>query len=326
MKILCLARGYASYGGSIVTSAAQHLEIILKDIEPTDLAIEAIAFLPHEGPPRPSLERSLEQHILRFPQQVRARYRAKAGKLNIDYPSSLRESESFGRPGGIYAVAQFLPKALDELSEAIIEGLRSKPAIWNKIEVSRLTEAVEQSKASLPRDPDQILDYMRQMDETRRASTKAAVSVDDLDIEWDQYHPTARKVLDAPFFWSEIDDDAPHGNDTGNDLLATFRRWNKRNPAASYEGYVDRLLSRWGLTIAKTRGRMDEIQLDWIRQEADIALAFAAIKLRGGCDELAARVAISAIDSRIAQLNLAPERIQKMRLLRAKLHIEATEA
>ena len=325
MRIMCLSKGYNSFGGSILTSAAEHLELMLKDIQPTDLAIEVIAFLPHEGPPKRTLERSLEQHILRFPQQVRARYRAKAGKLDIEYPSSLKESESFGRPGGIYAVAHVLPRALDELSEAVVEGLRSKPAIWSKIEVSRLTEVIEKSKASLPANPEQILNYMREMDQARKASLKVLTSIDDLDIEWAQYHPTARTMLDAPFFWSESDDDSPHGNDTGSDLLAAFKRWNKRNPTASYEGYVDRLLGRWGLTAEKTRGRMDEIQLDWIRQEADIALAFAAIKLRGSCSEREARTAIVAIDRRIAQLSDAPERIEKIRKLRATLQASAME-
>jgi hypothetical protein len=125
--------------------------------------------------------------------------------------------------------------------------------------------------------------------------------------------------LDAPFFWSEIDDDSPHGNDTGSDLLAAFSRWNKRNPTASYEGYVDRLMRRWGLTAEKTRGQMDALQLEWIRQEADIALAFAAIKLRGCCEGREASTALNAIDTRIEQLREAPERIAKLLLLRETL-------
>lgn len=322
MKVLCLAKGYASYGVSILTTAAQHLELTLKDIEPADLALEITAFLPHDGPAKRTLERSLEQHILNFPQQVRARYREKAGKLDIQYPSGLREAESFGRPGGIYAVSYVLPRALDELSEAVVEGLRSKPAIWKKIDVSLLTDGIERSKASLPAHPDQISEYMRQLDELRRTSVKAPVSTDDLDIDWAEYHPTARKVLKAAFYWSEIDDDAPHGNDTGSDLLAAFKRWNRRNPTASYDGYVDRLLSRWGLT----RGRIADDQLDWIRQEADIALAFAAIKLRGGCEEREARVAISALDGRLEKLGNAPDRAQKISLLRNALQADATEA
>lgn len=319
MRVMCLAKGYASYGASILSSAAEHLELTLRDVEPTDLAIEVKAFLSHDGPPKRTLEHLLEQHILNFPEQVRTRYQAKLGKLGIEYPSKLKESESFGKPGGVYAVAHVLPNALDELSEAIIEGLRSKPALWSKIEASLLTAAIEKSKALLPTTPDEILDHMRQMDEARRAAVKTPKSIDDLDIEWGQYHPISKILLDAPLFWSEIDDDAPHGNDTGSDLFAAFKRWNKRNPGASYQGYVDRLLSRWGLTAEKVRGQIDPIQLDWIRQEADIALAFAAIKLRGACEEQESLAAVSAIDKRITQLGDAPHRTQKLALLRSAL-------
>jgi hypothetical protein len=35
-------------------------------------------------------------------------------------------------------------------------------------------------------------------------------------------------VLDDPFFWQEADDFAPHGNDTGADLLADYRPWRRR--------------------------------------------------------------------------------------------------
>jgi uncharacterized protein YfeS len=207
---------------------------------------------------------------------------------------------------------------------AVVNGLRSKPAIWKMIDVSLLTEALEKSKASLPTKPSEISHYMRKMDDERRSSVKAPTSTDDLDIEWGQYHPSARTVLDAPLFWSEIDDDAPHGNDTGSDLLAAFRRWQKRNPTASYGGYVDRLLSRWGLTTEKARGQMDELQLNWIRQEAEIALAFAAIKLRGWCEERESRAAIRAIDARLELLGESPERTQKLILLRNALQGQPT--
>lgn len=323
MKLLCLAKGYASYGGSIHTFAADHLEMTLKDVMPTNLAIEAVAFIRHEGPPRRTLEGLLEHHILTFPEQVRARYRAKVEKLSMEYPSSLTELESFGRPNGVYACAHVLPKALDELSDALVNGLRSKPAIWRGVDHGRLTEAIEKSKASLPTDPNQILEHMRQLGETRRKAARTPKTVDDLDIEWSQYHPAAKAALAAPLFWSEDDDDAPHGNDTGSDLLAAFCRWNKRNRGASYEGYVERLLSRWGLTPEKAGGMLDENQLNWIRQEADIALAFAAIKLRGSCELSAAQTALNAIDKRIEQLNDAPDRLEKVRLLRIALQAYA---
>jgi hypothetical protein len=326
VRISCLAKGYDWYGASIHTSAAEHLELSLKSLEPRDFAIEVLAFIANEGPPRRTLESLLEEHIRRFPKQVRARYRAKAGKLNIEYASKLRDSDSFARPGGIYAVAHVLPNTLDELSEAVVKALRLKPAIWNKIDASRLAEAIEKSKASLPTSPDKILNYMRQMDEAREASLRASTSIDALDINWAHFHHSARTLLEDPFFWSEIDDDSPHGNDTGSDLLFAFMRWNKRNPNASYDGYVDRLLSRWGLAPERALGQIDELDLARIQQDAEIALAFAAIKLRGSCDDGQARIAIAVLDERIEELSNAPERVQKFNLLRSMLISGATSS
>jgi len=312
VKILCLARGYASYGASILTSAGQHLEQYLVSVEPADLTIEVMAYLPHEGPAKRTLEHSLEQHLKRFPDQARATYRAKTGKLNIEYPSSLSEAESFGRPGGIYAVSHLLTKALDELCDAILDGLRIKPAIWKSVDGIQLSSAIEASRKSLPTDAADLLAHMRQMDETRKAAATSPKSVDDLEIDWGQYHPSARMVLNSPLFWSEGDDDSPHGNDTGSDLLAAFKRWNKKNPTSSYSGYVDRLLSRWGLSPEKATGKLDDEQLSWLRQEADIALAFAVLKLRGKCQEGELRTAISAINTRIARLHDHKDRVQKL--------------
>lgn len=319
MKLRCLARGYASYGASIFTSAAEHLELALDTIEPIDLLVDVTAFLPHDGPAKPTLESSLERHIARFPHQIRVRYMAKANRLDIDFPSSFCERESFGRPGGIYAVADNFSRAFGELSEAVVGGLRSKPSIWNKIDVSQLSAAIEESKASLPTTTEKIIEYMRNLDDRRRASAAIPSSIDDLDIEWKQYHPSAKTTLDNPFFWSEADDDAPHGNDTGSDLLAAFKRWHKRNPATPYDNYVDRLLARWGLTSEQAIRQIAPDQLTWIRQEADIALAFAAIKLRGRCEVGPANTALAALNARLEKLGGTPERYRKVALLREKL-------
>lgn len=166
---------------------------------------------------------------------------------------------------------------------------------------------------------------MKQLDEIRWATKKQIVSVDDLDIDWSQYHPDAKRLLDAPFYWSEIDDDAPHGNDTGSDLFAAFKRWNKRNPAAQYNDYADRLLKRWGLTGTGVRDQLGDDHLDQIRQDADIALAFGAIKLRGLCEMSVALVAIRAVEQRIERLKDSPERALKHSLMLKALQANTPE-
>ena len=51
-----------------------------------------------------------------------------------------------------------------------------------------------------------------------------------LGIDWDDWHPAARKLLNDPFFWDQGSDYSPHGNDTGADLLADFKKWHGQHP------------------------------------------------------------------------------------------------
>lgn len=125
-----------------------------------------------------------------------------------------------------------------------------------------------------------------------------------LEVDWDQFHPDARTRLDDPFYWEATDDFAPHGNDTGADLLEEFQAWNKRNPRKSPLTFLDRLLKEWAITPvdwlatdpAATRQTYarDAIALNVCNQAA-IALAFATIKLRGNCPSDVAAYGLAAL-------------------------------
>lgn len=45
---------------------------------------------------------------------------------------------------------------------------------------------------------------------------------DQLDLDWDTFHRDARFLLDDADDWSNTDDFAPHGNDTGADIFAEW--------------------------------------------------------------------------------------------------------
>lgn len=125
-----------------------------------------------------------------------------------------------------------------------------------------------------------------------------------LDVNWDKFHPDSRALLDDPFFWEATDEFAPHGNDTGADLLEDFRSWNKRNSHKSPLIFLTRLLKEWQITPvdwfdtdpAATRHAYtrDAIALNVCNQAA-IAIAFAAIKFRGHCPSDVARYGVAAL-------------------------------
>ena len=98
-----------------------------------------------------------------------------------------------------------------------------------------------------------------------------------LDIDWDDFHPKARQILDDPFFWDCANDFAPNGNDTGADLLESYRGWLKRHRDGKPIRFLEDLARQWGYADLQA---MDEDVLN----EAGIGLAFADMKLRGSCD------------------------------------------
>jgi uncharacterized protein YfeS len=113
-----------------------------------------------------------------------------------------------------------------------------------------------------------------------------------LEIDWSQYHPQAKEILDDPFFWECANDLAPHGSDTGADLLVDYRRWDKRHRKTSPIDFLTQLFAAWdikpiGWTITDeaTVCKLDKerpIDLS-LCNEATIALAFAVVKMRGAC-------------------------------------------
>ena len=124
------------------------------------------------------------------------------------------------------------------------------------------------------------------------------------DIDWDKYDPKARAILDDAFFWDCADDFAPHGNDTGADLLVDYCKWAKRNPQASPMAFLGRLFTRWGIVpidwsltdeeevrkVKETKG----MELS-VSNEAIVALAFAVIKSKGECPTDVSDLALRAL-------------------------------
>lgn len=113
-----------------------------------------------------------------------------------------------------------------------------------------------------------------------------------LDINWSEFHPKSREVLDDPFYWDCLDDIAPHGNDTGAELLEDFQKWNKRNSKKSPLEFLEKMSKKmgigrfdWSVTEKNEVLKIDKkrsVEMG-IANETAIALAFAVLKMRTSC-------------------------------------------
>jgi uncharacterized protein YfeS len=157
--------------------------------------------------------------------------------------------------------------------------------------------------------------------EKRQATRYAVMSPwERLGIDWRDFHPDARSILDEPFYWECSNDFAPNGNDTGADLLADYRKWLRRNPAGDPIAFYHHLIHRWGFP-PEPSSDIDRTVAD----EAAVALAFAELKLRADCRPAVAALARGAIqrqrEQAIAAVNWPhkKERLKSLDMLEAKL-------
>lgn len=108
----------------------------------------------------------------------------------------------------------------------------------------------------------------------REEADRAVMSPwEQLGIDWRDYHPEARTILDDPFFWDCTNDFSPHGNDTGADLLDDYRKWLKRNPTGDPGTFYRNLLQSWELPPEGLQADLEE------NDKVAVAIAFAEIKL-----------------------------------------------
>ena len=154
---------------------------------------------------------------------------------------------------------------------------------------------------------------LRQRANERRESLRAATDPWALlDIDWDVYHPSARRLLDDPWFWSGTDNSAPHGNDTGSDLLHEFLRWDASNRSMSPLTFLADFLRSWQIepiawheidpATVHSLLRDDPFTVE-ICNRAAIGLAFALVKVRGTCPNDIADMANTAIERQTIALD-----------------------
>jgi uncharacterized protein YfeS len=158
--------------------------------------------------------------------------------------------------------------------------------------------------------------------EKRHAARYAAMSPwERLGIDWRDFHPDARQILDVPYFWECSNEFAPNGNDTGADVLADYRKWLRRNPSGDPIAFYKELIRRWGVASDEPLSDLNRTIMD----EAAVALAFAEFKLRADCRPSVAVLAQAAIhrqrEKAIEAVNWPhrEERLKSLDILEAKL-------
>ena len=277
--------------------------------------IDVMLVLPDRGPPKKTLESMFETHQRYRGTLPKVIFHRKKKRFEIAIASEAMDGQDWV-PGQKASLPIFL-RGLHEVVDCLkLIQKRLKPS--DTFDLNKLLSHCDLAKATSP-DNDSALSLMiaelRASDEKRRSGMSPW---EKLGIDWEDFHPNAKTILDDPFFWDCTDDFSPNGNDTGADLLEGYCGWLKKHKEGHPVKFIEALAKRWGYNGPTD---MDEET----RGEANIALAFADIKLRGCCDAQARQIALDAVKNQRRIANEATdwphrqERLKALYLIEAKL-------
>lgn len=302
MDVFVSMNTYNSYGGSSLYSPiGDLLALHLGEYGSAVEEIEFVAYLRSKSRRfRPTLEELFDQFHKSIESLPRIAFRRKLKRMKIEFLSDHFTAE----------VAEDRSPSLEKRSLAVQEVAAVLPLLRKRIKSSD-----EFDLEGFLADASEILateiDTLEEWEKIGEAATQKRLAIratkspwELLEIEWEQFHPQARDVLDDSFFWESANDLAPNGSDTGFDLLEDFRRWHKRHPKTSPLKFLEGLMTSWDIepidwlvTDDNMVRRLDKEQAIPLRvcNETAISLAFAVIKMRGTCPPEVIEYALAAL-------------------------------
>ena len=199
---------------------------------------------------------------------------------------------------------------------AALQLLRRRLKTSDDFDLGALLARCAEAQARLPATDAELAAVLAECRARESARLAARPEWDKLGIDWRDYHPDARSLLDDVFYWDCADDFAPHGNDTGADVLGDYRKWLGRNPKGNPAHFYRRAVVGWGFGAG-------DPALARLADQAAVALAFAELKLRGGCRPAVAELACEAIGRQRRRAVEAADWPHRGEALRALAMLEA---
>lgn len=165
-----------------------------------------------------------------------------------------------------------------------LEASKSKFKSTDDLDVLRLMDWVKGLPTYIPRTKAEAEALAEKLNKHRSEIRSRMSPWEHLDIDWDDYHPNARKLVPDHRLWSSVNDLAPNGNDTGADILALVQDQKKALMKSIAHGknlYKD-TWSNWGFAWPPERQPSDSSDYH-AHRELILGLAFAYLKILGNC-------------------------------------------
>ncbi len=282
--------------------------------------IELHPYFRSTQPAKKTLENMYVKYHASLEDLPRLRFLRKKQRITIDFNSMIATAEE---------ISKFGPPQLELFLEfyhevhTVLRDIKKKIKPSDEFDVDKFLAWVDRKKADLPKNESnfkEISEQLKRYEEQRRAA------MDDwqkLGIDWIDFHPNAREILDLPFYWDCTNDFSPNGNDTGADVLGMYTDWRKQHKGKSSQIFFEHLLDGWEVSRNPKPG--DDFSIQTFDESA-IGLAFAHLKLESNCPEWLRNLALAAIErqeriikTEYSTWNLFSERMETFALLRSKL-------
>jgi len=316
-----MARTYNTYGGHGTLSLIPgFLSLNDANYGPALAELTVCMHFQNSGPPRKTLEGSYATFHANRSTLPKVVFRRSRQTAQIDVSSELIDGSEWDFKRGL-SLALFRAGFDEVLSALKLLKIRLTPK--DDFQLDEFIAHCEKQRPMLPTTDAELVELQKRIRE-REAAIRAAKSPWELlGIDWRDFHPNARSVLDDPFFWECANDFSPNGNDTGAELLEDYRAWLKRGPNRDPLEFLKLLGQRWGMSLDEDAATDVDVL-----NEAAIALAFAELKLRGECRRSAAEFALRAVQrQRQAALDAQDwphreDRLKSLDAIEAKLQVK----
>lgn len=212
-------------------------------------------------------------------------FRRQAGRVDIRIVSELSELDVFGPEGDPEVFARVAREVVAAFG--VLER-RAKPS--DDLDLPVLLAHLQTRLDQLPATREDLMTTVEVLAAAVQARWEALSPWEVLDVDWPLYAPEARTLLDDPFFWDPADDQAPHGNDTGADLLATYLQQRPTDVLA----FLEREAREIGFASLAEVAEEDEYEHDFLV----VAAAFAELKVTGRVTPAVRDLALRALDRR----------------------------
>ncbi|QDT79703.1 hypothetical protein Mal35_31700 [Gimesia maris] len=287
-------RTYNSYGGhrtlsligDFLITGAPSCGQALKELE-------VIIHIRNDGPPRKSLEEMFERFHTTLAELPRVTFYRKKHRVEITFY------------GEQFDLSQIESRTLDlDLFCAASREIVNKMSLLQKrirktddFDVQSFQLWLNSRLKELPETHEKLLQHENSILEQRKICYASMSEWHKLGIDFEDFHPKARSILDSPELWNVSDEFSPNGNDTGADVLELYRSWRKQNRNALPALFFNQLMDQWEVTVPPTA---DDEYSKHTYSQSIIGLAFAQLKLESACHPDIAALALQSLQSESA--------------------------